>query len=319
VNTILLVLDALRYDHVTSEITPNLMKHIKRSASFTDAHSCNTSTIESMPYIISGQKEYAPEKNIATALNGLGVHTAMIHSNPMIHAFYPGFKETIDLKSKQFKMSKGFRKSLRRNLPPSIIRQLKKVRASVQEDDAYLPYARADETLIFTEKWMKENDNYFLWAHLMDPHIPYYPMKTQTGLSKHEMRTLNDKIIESVHNNYDPTSEETQIALQLYKEDISEMDRALGPLLENVPDDTLLIITADHGEEFGEHGQYSHHDNKFYPELTHVPLIISGPGIKPQTVIERVSTDSIAATIIEIYELGDSLGDSTSLYPMISK
>lgn len=318
-NTILLILDALRYDHVTDENTPNLMRHIEKSASFIDAHSCNTSTIESMPYIISGQKEYDPENNIATALNGHGVHTAMIHSNPMVHAFYPGFNETIDLKSKQFKMSKGFRKSLRRNLPPSIIKQLKKFRASVQEDDSYLPYARADETLIFTEKWMKENDNYFLWAHLMDLHIPYYPMKTRTGLSKHEMRKLNDKLIESVHGNYSPTPEETKTALNLYGEDVSEMDTALGPLLENIPADTLLIITADHGEEFGEHGQYSHHSDKYVPELTHVPLIISGPGILPQTITEKVTTMSIAATIIEANGFSDSLGEAPSLYSMISR
>jgi arylsulfatase A-like enzyme len=318
VNTILLVLDALRYDHVTEETTPNLMKHITRSANFTDAHSCNTSTIESMPCIICGQKEYDPEKNIATALNDHGVHTAMIHSNPMIHAFYPGFKETIDLKSKKYKMSKGFRKSLRRNLPPSIIRQLKKFRASVQEDDAYLPYARADETMIFTERWLKGNDNYFLWAHLMDPHIPYYPMNTRTGLSKHEMRTLNDKIIESVHGNYSPDQDETKTAKKLYKEDIFEMDRALSPFLENISD-TFLIITSDHGEEFGEHGQYSHHSDKYIPELTHVPLIISGPGILPQTVTERVSTMSIAATIIETHGLSDPLGEAPSLHSIISR
>ena len=318
-NTILLVLDALRYDHVTKETTPNLMKLIERSANFIDAHSCNTSTIESMPCIICGQKEYDPEKNIATALNGHGVHTAMIHSNPMIHAFYSGFKETIDLKSKKFKMSKGFRKSLRRNLPPSIIKQLKKVRATVQKDDEYLPYARADETLIFTEEWMRDNENYFLWAHLMDPHIPYYPMKTLSGLSKHEMRTLNDKIIESVHGNYSPNQDETKTALQLYKEDIFEMDMALGPLLENIPEDTFLIITSDHGEEFGEHGQYSHHSDKYIPELTHVPLIISGPGVLPRTLTERVSTMSITATIIEAHGFSDSLGEATSLYQMISK
>jgi len=319
VNTILLVLDALRYDHVTAETTPNLMKHIERSANFTDAHSCNTSTIESMPCIICGQKEYDPEQNIATVLNGYGVHTAMIHSNPMIHAFYPGFKETIDLKSNKFKMSKGFRKSLRRNLPPSIIKQLKKVRATVQEDDAYLPYARADETMMFTEEWIRDKANYFLWAHLMDPHIPYYPMKTQSGLSKHEMRTLNDKIIESVHGNYYPNQDETKTALQLYKEDISEMDRALGPLLEKIPEDTTLIITADHGEEFGEHGQFSHHSDKYIPELTHVPLIISGPGVLPQTVTARVSTMSVAATIIEAHRVSEIMGEATSLYQMISK
>jgi len=48
-------------------------------------------------------------------------------------------------------------------------------------------------------------------------------------------------------------------------------------------------------------------------------LIISEPGILPQTVAERVSTMSIAATIIEAHGYNDSLGKAASLYPMISK
>ena len=124
-NTILLILDALRFDHVNEDVTPNLMCHIENSASFVNAFSCNSSTISSMPCIICGQKEYDPEGNIATALNKHSVHTTMIHSNPIVHSFYPGFKETIDLKSSQFKIGKGFKKRLRANLPPGIIKQLK--------------------------------------------------------------------------------------------------------------------------------------------------------------------------------------------------
>lgn len=318
-NTILLLLDALRFDHVNNELTPNLMHHIEKSAYFVNAFSCNSSTINSMPCIICGQKDYDPENNIATALNKHDIHTAMIHSNPMVHKFYPGFKETIDIKSGKPKMSKGFKKSLRANLPPAIIKQLKKVRASIQEDDAYLPYARADESLIYVEKWMKEKNDYFLWAHLMDPHIPYYPLQTQTGLSKLEMRNLNDKLIESVHGNYTPNQEETELALKLYKEDIHEMDEALGKFLEKIPDDTNLIITADHGEEFGEYGQYSHHSDKHIPELTHVPLIISGPNVKAGIVDDYVSTLSIASTILDAQKVDEALGYSPSLWGKIAK
>ena len=166
---------------------------------------------------------------------------------------------------------------------------------------------------------MRENENYFLWAHLMDPHIPYYPLKTETGLSKLEMRTLNDKIIESVHGNYSPNREETEMALMLYKEDIRVMDQALKPFLENLPEDTTLIIKADHGEEFGEHGQYSHHGDKNIPELLHVPLIISGPGVKTIQVNDYVSTMSIAATILEAQGIEESIGNAPSLWGLVSK
>lgn len=318
-NTILLILDALRFDHVNEDVTPNIMRHIENSASFVNAFSCNSNTINSMPCIICGQKEYDPENNIATALNKHSVHTAMIHSNPIVHSFYPGFKETIDLKSSQLKMGKGFKKSLRANLPPGIIKQLKKVRASLQEDDAYLPYSRADESLMYMEKWMREKENYFLWAHLMDPHIPYYPLKTETGLSKLEMRTLNDKLIESVHGNYSPNRDETEMALRLYKEDIRQMDQALKPFLENLPEDTNLIITADHGEEFGENGQYSHHRDKNIPELLHVPLIMSGPEVKTIQVTDYVSTLSLATTILEAQGVPELLGNAPSLWGQVSK
>ena len=318
-NTILLILDALRFDHVNPDVTPNLMNHIKKSANFVNAFSCNSSTINSMPCIICGQKEYDPEANIATALDKHSIHTAMIHSNPIVHSFYSGFKETIDLKSSKLKMGKSFKKSLRANLPAGIIRQLKKVRATMQEDDAYLPYARADESLLYMEKWMKENKDYFLWSHLMDPHIPYYPLKTKTGLSKLEMRTLNDKLIESVHGNYTPNKEETELAICLYKEDIGEMDHALGAFLENLPEDTNLIITADHGEEFGEYGQYSHHSDKNVPELLHVPLVISGPKVRPMQVTDYVSTLSLAATILETQGVNEKLGNAPSLWKKITR
>jgi arylsulfatase len=316
---ILLILDALRFDHLNLENTPNLMKLIQESAFFTNAFACNTSTIESIPCILCGKREYDPEKNIATILNNHNAHTAMIHSNPIIHAFYSGFIEKIDLKSKKFRISKGFKKTLRKNLPPQIIKGLKKIRASVQEDETYLPYARAQETLEFTIKWLHNKNNYFLWVHLMDPHIPYYPLTTFSGLTKHEIRNLNDKLIESVHGNYTLTPQETEIALQLYREDIKEMDGQLGTFFEALSQDTLLIVTSDHGEEFGEYGQYSHHGNKYVPVLSHVPLIIKGQKINKIIIKNYVSALSITPTILESQGINEKLGFAPSLWKTITK
>ena len=94
-NVILIILDALRYDHVNSENTPNLMELAKKGVFFTNATSCNSSTIVSLPYILCGKKDYDSEKNIASILYNAGVHTAMIHSNPILHKFYPGFNDSI--------------------------------------------------------------------------------------------------------------------------------------------------------------------------------------------------------------------------------
>jgi len=319
-NAVLLILDALRYDHVNEDNAPNLMRLAGEGAFFRNAFSCNSSTIKSIPCILCSDAEYKPDRNVASIVGRQGYHTAMIHSNPIVHAFYGGFKETIDLKSSKFKVSKGWKRTLRSNLPPQVIAGMKRLRAGVYEDDAYLPYARAQETLEFTGKWMKDHSRYFLWAHLMDPHIPYYPQSTSLGISKHEMRTLNDKLVESVHGNYTPKPGEVEVAKTLYREDIREMDHEIGVFMEDFPEDTLLIVTSDHGEEFGEQGQYSHHEDKIIPELTHVPLIFFGSGVSEGRVVdERVSSLSIAPTILEYMGIAEKIGSGQSLWPSIKE
>ncbi len=318
-NVLLLVLDALRFDHVNPEITPNLCRISKDGVFFTNSYSCNSSTLHSMPCILCSKKEYDPEKNIAKILDNHGIHTATIHSNPMIHNFYSGFKETIDLKSNKFRMSKSWRKMLRSKLPPSIFAGMKKIRANVYDEEQYLPYSRADETLEFTSKWIKEHDGFFLWVHLMEPHIPYYPKETSLDLSRVEMRTLNDKIVEAAHGRYQPTPEEVEQAKTLYREEIHEMDEEIGKFVDGLPEEDLVVITSDHGEEFGEEGQFSHHSDKMIPILTHVPLIVCGGGAKKGKVVDDyVSSVSVSPTILSAMGVADEIGQGKSLWGMIT-
>jgi arylsulfatase A-like enzyme len=317
-NVLLLLLDALRFDHVTPEITPNLCRISREGVFFTNSYSCNSSTLHSMPCILCGKKEYDPDVNIASVLGRHGVHTAAIHSNPMIHNFYPGFRETIDLKSKKFRMSKSWRKTLRATLPPSILAGMKRLRANVYDEEQYLPYSRADETLEFTAKWIKEHDRYLLWVHLMEPHIPYYPKETSLGLSRIEMRTLNDKFVEAAHGRYQPTSEEVEQARTLYREEVHEMDVEVGKFVDGFPEGDLIIVTSDHGEEFGEDGQFTHHTDKFTPTLTHVPLIMRGGGVRRGAVLpDYVSNLSVSPTILSAMGVADRIGEGGSLWGMV--
>ena len=317
-NVILIILDALRYDHVNSENTPNLMELAKKGVFFTNATSCNSSTIVSLPYILCGKKDYDSEKNIASILFNAGVHTAMIHSNPILHKFYPGFEDSIDLKSNKIRLDKRWKKLIRNNLPSNLINRMKKVRAALYEDDKYLPYSRAGETLEFSRNWMNDHEDYFLWIHIMEPHIPYYPLRTSLKLTRHDMRILNDKLIESVYKNYQPTNEEIEQANKLYSEEIKEMDEELGNFFKVLNSDDLLVITSDHGEEFGEHGQFSHHENKMVPELIHVPLIFYGKDVKKGLVVNKqIYTSSIGQTILNSLKIDNKLGESLSIWSII--
>lgn len=318
-NVILLILDALRYDHVNHETTPNLMKIADEGAFFTHSFACNSSTNLSMPCILCSHKKYDPEENIATVFKGNGYKTALIHSNPIVEAFYPGWEEKIDIKTHKMRLKKSWKKTIRNNLPAPVIAGLKKVRASVADEDSYLPYARAGETINFMLNWMNENDRYLLWTHLMDPHIPYYPRESSMDITGKKMIELNDKFVEAAHGNYQPTVEEIEIMKTLYKEDISEMDIELATLHKELRPEDLLIITADHGEEFSEYGQFSHQGQKIIPELIHVPLIFYGGGVKPGKVVDKwISSLNIAPTILEAVGIDEKLGYGKSMWNLIT-
>jgi len=93
----------------------------------------------------------------------------------------------------------------------------------------------------------------------------------------------------------------------LYDEKINELDNNLKKLFELVESptyakNTILIITADHGEEFMEHGHLFHAEN-LYTTSTRVPLIIHIPGVKPKTIKEYVQGIDIYPTILSILGL----------------
>ncbi|KON29266.1 hypothetical protein AC482_06955 [miscellaneous Crenarchaeota group-15 archaeon DG-45] len=318
-NVVFVILDALRYDHATREGTPNLMAVADDGAFFTHAFSCNSSTNLSMPCILSSAKKHDPERNIAKVLGDKNYRTAIIHSNPLMRAFYPGFEVTIDIKSSPLKLRKGWKKAMRRALPAPVISGLKKIRAEIYDDERYLPYARAGETAEHALDWMGQNQGYFLWIHVMDPHIPYYPKENSLGMTPKEMMELNDKIVEAAHGNYRPTEEEVEAARTLYGDEVREMDADLGRLYDGVGPDDLLVVTSDHGEEFNEYGQFSHQGNKIIPQLIHVPLIFHGCGVRRNTVIDDyVSSLDIAPTVLDALGIGEKLGLGRSLWALIS-
>jgi hypothetical protein len=118
----------------------------------------------------------------------------------------------------------------------------------------------------------------FLWLHYSDPHEPY-----------------------ALHPGV-PTLDASPAAR--YAGEVAFVDRHLQGLLVNVHrrvglGNTLLVLTADHGEEFGEHGG-EFHAVTLYDEVMRVPLMIAAPGIKPRVVPGAVSLLDVAPTVLEL-------------------
>lgn len=129
----------------------------------------------------------------------------------------------------------------------------------------------------------------FIWVHYYDPHTPYINRKEITFASYENNKEQFPYI------NYDKEIRYTD-------ENIKKLFAYLGK--KGLSETMLTCITADHGEQLGEHGASAvHHD--FYSETSFVPLIFQGYKIPKNKVIENyVSTMDIAATILGRINLG---------------
>src|SRR6185436_16836154 len=103
-----------------------------------------------------------------------------------------------------------------------------------------------------------------------------------------------------------------QAARDAYDESIAYLDSRIGQLFTDleargVLANTIVVVTADHGEEFGEHGLF-YHGHSLYRAALDVPLLMSWPGHLPaRTVVSRpVSLRNLGATLIELALPGDS-------------
>ena len=150
------------------------------------------------------------------------------------------------------------------------------------------------------------NEPFFLFLNLMDAHQPYNT-KYVKGLMKeaasHE-KGLFDQLIEDVLPGGQPLDKNLHEAVtRQYDMGIANADRAVGSVLERLKslglfEDTLVIITSDHGEFLGEHDLVQH-SKDVYEEGLHVPLAVKQPKQQEaHSVIEPVSITQIHPTVL---------------------
>jgi arylsulfatase A-like enzyme len=176
----------------------------------------------------------------------------------------------------------------------------------------------AQETNAVVKKWIsrcvKEGCPFFGFVLYLEPHFPYVIPEPyfslwlggQTINPKVKEALLNPYPYEYLRDNLKVTSQELEILKALYDGCISYVDFRVNQLVsylkeEGILDNTLLIITSDHGENFGDHDLMSHcfslHDT-----LIRVPLILRYPKVFPQglRIKRQVQTVDIFPTILQI-------------------
>ncbi|WP_394825840.1 sulfatase [Pendulispora albinea] len=124
---------------------------------------------------------------------------------------------------------------------------------------------------------------FFAWFHYFDPHAQYVAHEGAPSFSTRK----------------GPPTQRT-----LYDQEIWFTDQQIGRVLDHIAAqpwaaDTAIVVTADHGEAFGEHGHWKH-GRELWESIVRVPLVVYIPGAKPRRIAIKRSQIDIAPTILDL-------------------
>jgi len=335
-NIIVIVADALRADHLScygypTLTSPYLDRFAERCVLFESAFSASPSTVSSIPSILTG---------LYPSLHGTGVDGNMLTLNRQVttlpellkqHGYTTVAFNTNPLVAGKYGYDRGY--DARFDLFPA-----EKDKAIMTRIDYILgersvnylvrlsqPYICSKQLNACVADWLKRKGRrpFFMWLHYMDTHSPYLPRQpyfSQYSLDKprekvaHFLRQF-DRIVDALHKGSDSLGEvEKALVIDCYDSEIRYLDRNLGQLMSllsgyNLLDNTVIFITADHGEEFWEHGKWGHFV-RMYDINLRVPLLLKLPGFEavPKRICAQVRNIDIFATIVDLLQGRDEQG-----------
>jgi len=263
---------------------------------------------------------------VAQVLKEHGYHTAAFHTNPWVSSLF-GYKKGFDT----------FDDGIQKWRVESLLSKPKELaeRMIGTTGRFFQVLSRIYAVLLATYfiskaevlnkkaiSWLHGNpNNFFLWIHYMDCHEPYLPSQ---GIPSPFKREHIGKLFRKTSNHPRSLSPgKLNELIHLYDSKVSYVDEMIGSLLRilrtsNILDNTFVIVTADHGQQLGEHGSVGH-GGWLYDELIYVRLIITGPGLESEVIGQQVSLLDLAPTILDMLKIEKPqafLGNS--LLPLIS-
>ncbi|MDZ7850714.1 MAG: sulfatase [Halodesulfurarchaeum sp.] len=331
-NVVYITIDSLRADHTAcldydQAVDPRLRELCEQGTMFRKAVANGPNTTASFPSILTGAHSltYGPygvcgggSPFLSRTLNEAGYQTVGYHSNPHLgeDQGYPTGFDTFNDAVEGEDSVVTLKDKVERLLSTDTIlyRFLRRAWHYFSMTTTSSAYARADTISDNAIEWINakrsDNDPFFIWLHYMDVHYPFQPPKTAmkelsfSPISKRRIVDLNGKMQERPE---DLTEKDVTDLLKLYDAEIRYTDQQIGRVIDalktsGILDETIVVVTADHGEAFGEHDRFGHHPYP-YDELIRVPLAIAGPGIEPTTVDQQVSLLDLPPTVLDLVDV----------------
>lgn len=306
-NIILITIDALRPDHLScygyKRVTsPNIDKLAKEGVLFTQAIAQAPVTPGSIPSLMSstypstnGVIEFIENPvmlsvpTLPLILKNQGYTTASISGHGEIFASIPGLERGFDLVYDRLNKS-------------------------------------GNEITNQALEWLDKNKTnvFFLWIHYFDTHGPYQPpppydklfVSDKLNLSDIEVLRNTAKIIgvDPARTPHNMTEQEKKYYISQYDGEIKFVDEQIGRLLnilkeQDLLKNTLIILTADHGENLYDHENFFGHATLLYDELVRVPLIMRFDNLIPtvRVISQQVQLIDIMPTILDIAKVNTDI------------
>lgn len=273
-NVILILVDSMRWDMPWAgyprDITPRLSELEKSSVSYSRGYSVSSTTARSVAALLASDYPSAMVRNgyFFTRWYPENLFLAEILAEKQSHSFgahahayfFPQSGLNQGVTDHQLLSGTFLKNTSEKNVTSERLVELAKTQITTAREAA-----------------RKSGAPYFGYVHFMDPHSPYVPHKSATFGSKPR---------------------------DLYDAEIKHTDRFVGELIDwldgsGAKQDTAIIVSADHGECFGEHGHLKH-GYELWEELIRVPLLIRIPDGNARRIAEPRSHIDLAPTILEL-------------------
>jgi len=294
-NVLVLVLDALRADHLglygySRDTSPRLDEYARRGVAFDRAYSQASATLPSVctmftslyptdhsvseggPFVLG--QDFT---TLAEILNNAGYRTGFFSANSLF-----GYNVSGNDKPWSLGFEQGFDEFF----------------VATGSDSGYLRAEPLNEQAV---KWITQRGSpepFFAYIHYMDPHIPYDPPTEYRELFPDPYEgeiEWGKKMLELWASGESIPEEARQHVISLYDAEIAYADHCIAEMLDSldaagVLSDTLVVLTADHGEAFHEHDGIWVHGLGLYEELIRVPLVVVPPNAEVGTEQARISS-----------------------------
>ncbi|QSG14968.1 sulfatase-like hydrolase/transferase [Halapricum desulfuricans] len=273
-NTLLVTVDSLRYDHYQYMIHTQDFLGESHDRTFATA----TATLGCFPTIFTGRTNEPHDIDPTDSfVNEINDFTIGITANQLVSERYgygggfdhftsPITEGGISMKDK---IAERIPRGITYDIATRVWSTFERALSIVSDPDP--PFRPADEMI--NEFLENCGDTYFGWLHFMEPHHPYSP-RSETG-------TRARRLSRSAVAGENPDRPEE--VRRLYRQEVEELDESLHRLWQSIPSDTQVIFTADHGELLGEYGRWGH-PGFLVPELLQVPFATRNIDISSEVV-----------------------------------